>query len=372
MKTICSSQQLTSELPNSHESFLTCAKQHWSPLLDEEFGKTAIGRENHVKEHQHSLNDSLELLEHDVEDVSLISGFINKFFDHDKNVANTSSGVSVLDIIMTTPLPKLTDSLSSPPAISSTTGAPNLMNDPNTFVVFVENSSTTALPTQTATLSTSSKPITAVKDDTPIIPNNSIASKETKIEVKTAATTTTAAPIKHPTTKSITIDLSTTKPHLNSSHLPVIASTIKPASVSVSVDIAANKSSPTSVKPLISILTTKKVDSIKKFAKGVIDKISGKPNPSSSTMKPVLKTMDSFEEILKKQEKEKQELELKLKLEREKFMKQLQKKQDEIDAQNAVRALQHQRDVSSSHSDSKLHQLEHERQMVSSNQSLDR
>lgn len=364
MKTICSSQKSTSELSNSYESFLTCAKQHWSQFLDEEFDKTATGRVNHIKEHQHALGDSLDLLEHDVEDVSLISGFINKFFDNDKNVANTSSEISVVDIAITTPPPKLTDSL-------STTGAPNLMNDPNTFVVFVENSSTTALPTLKSALSTSSKPITSVKDDTLKAANVSIASEDSKVEVKTEAAPTTAAPIKHLTTEFTATDLSTAKPHLISIHSSILASTIKPASVSVSVDVAANKSSPTSVKPLITILTTKKVDTIKKIAKGVIDKISGKSNSSSSTMKPVLKTMDSFEEILKKQEKEKQELELKLKMERERFMKQLQKKQDEIDAQNAVRALQHQRDVSSSHSDAKLHQLEHDRQMVSSNQSLD-
>lgn len=70
---------------------------------------------------------------------------------------------------------------------------------------------------------------------------------------------------------------------------------------------------------------------------------------------------------MERQEREKQELEAKMRVERERLIKELQKRQDEIDAQNAMKALQSQRHVTATANkvpESKLHQLEHERQMV--------
>lgn len=363
LKAICLSNKSTAELPNLFE---TCAKHNWSPLIDEELDKIVAARANHTKNHQHSNNDSLAVLEHgeDEDEVSFISGVVNKFFGPEKDAVNTNSDVNVLDIAVTTPRP--------PHSILTTSLAPSLMNDPNTFVVFVDSTSTTALPKLTTVVQTSHKPSSTNEGDLPRVRSSSTSSP---------GTTATKSPI-----ESLGIAMSTSQPlkstNPSSTSMPnetithnnvTIPSTSAPSSTKIqsTVKVANTKidisPSLSSKGPLENILTTKRPDAIKKITKSVADKIGStiKPSMLLSTIKPGLKTIDTFEEILKRQEKEKQELEQRLKSEREKFMKQLQKKQDEIDAQNAVKALQHQRDASSGHSDAKLHQIEHERQMVS-------
>lgn len=365
LKVICSSERSTTE---HSKSFETCAEHNWSSLIDQELDKISAARANHTKNHQHSKEDTSATLEHDEnEETSFVSGVVSKFFGPEKDITKSSS--DYLDISIT-PKPKTTTVplLSTTPSHSATptSGAPSFMNDPNTFVVFVDSASTTASPNLKTALPLSHKPSLRNEGELPV---NSTASS-------TSGASTTKSPIgslglalstSQPTKSPTTIGPSSTsvRGHDTTSASASSLSSTKVHISSNSVKAPATKVS-TSMKPLASLLITKKSDAIN-ITKDATNRTSSTSKPSviSSTTKPVLKTLDTYEEILERQEKEKQELEQKLKSEREKFMKQLQKKQDEIDAQIAVKALQHQRDASSGHSDGRLHQIEHERQMVS-------
>lgn len=343
LKTICSSKKLAPELSGSYKSFQNCAVKAWGAPIDKELDKIALARAKCMKNHLHALNNSLAILDHDDEDFSLISDVVNSVLESDKNPGNSlNSGVRVIDLSGTTHKP------GSHNSNLDSTAAPSLMSDPNTMVVFVDTATSTTAPSMSKSESLEhSKLLTTLK---PILRESIIAS--------------TAAP--HGNFKSIpTPSLHSMISHSVTTSVPLLShsgieSTSKPT---IGKEGSLSSSILTTSKPLAGLLTSKKTE--------LIAKVTTKspsiehPAPSVKPEQDLQKTIEGYEEILKRQEKEKQELELKLKIEREKYMKQLQKKQDEIDAHVAVKALQHQRDSAPVHSDVRLHQLEHERQMVS-------
>lgn len=166
-----------------------------------------------------------------------------------------------------------------------------------------------------------------------------------------------ARPSIHPTIKAnVTIKANgtTSKPAIIVN--ATLSTTTKPI-------VIVNVTSSTTPKPTTSNSTTVKVTIVKKTVTTVKPTTSKPADKTTTTFKP----LETLEQVVERQEREKQELEAKMRVERERLIKELQKRQDEIDAQNAMKALQSQRHVTATANkvpESKLHQLEHERQMV--------
>lgn len=379
--------------------------------MDKELDKIIAARINCLKNHKHSLNTTTPILSHEDEEMSLISEVVSKVLEGDASSLNNNSDIKVIDVSSfgSTKAPSVLPPVTVAPikGAKATTVLPlpnttsNLLNNPNTVVVFVDDAKTTLAPVVVP----SDKPIvvkdlktTALPVVKPLVKESTnsttavVSEKPLIKDLKTTALPTLAAKL----TTKVSIAGTTLKP---ATILPTIktllATTVAPKEVKVEslaqklistvapvVKVSSSNTtkvhvgstvvpvvSKTTLKPVAGPVTTKKVDIVVKGTKAASLDSAVKVTKVkvSSTVKPVVvKPLETLEEILKRQEKEKQDLELKLRVEREKIMKQLQKKQDEIDAHNAMKALQIQRDASSDHaSDTRLHQIEHERQMVS-------
>lgn len=318
---------------NTFKSFLQCSDNNWDEALGKELDRILAIRLNNIKKHSHHnqttsglnhTNHHLTLL-HDDEDasagVSLVNDVVSKVLD------NTKQNKTVVKIIDATHL--------------ATTLKPQLT--PIALDVKVVNSTSTLPPSVSKSLN-----VTIVSPTTVSPKNSSISS--------THPPSSTPQPV---------LNLTVSENH---GHVQIKAAingtTVKP-DVSLSVNLTSTTLSPTTIKPSVenkTASTTPKATTLKPTSAAKNSTI-----PSTSAA-PTFKPLETLEQVLERQEKEKRELEVKMRLEREKLIKELHRRQDEIDARNAIRALQSQRHATatSGHvSESKLHQLEHERQMVS-------
>lgn len=270
----------------------------------------------------------------------------------------------------TTGAPKIASvSTAAPVIIAISTAAPVTSAAPATTAapaVTILPASTsapvsTATPAVTAAIdaSTSSKPkIVAVPSVGPVI-------------VIATSTKAPAAEIAHSSSTSKPVEASTAKPAEIKSVVAAVT-TKAPERKSNATTVAAehNSTTTTTVKPGTSEKPTKKIEIVKTtketMQKIIVSKTTVKPAVgSSSTIKSVVIKHDSS--TTSKPSVEKAEKEKKLRDERERMLKLLKKNQDELDALTAVKSLQAQRQkvAEHDHSDNRVHQLEHHRQMVS-------
>lgn len=363
LATICSSKTLASDAKGSFKQFKDCSAHNWDSNLDKEIDRIIEARIQFTKNHSHAANETAATLGHshdDDDEITMIGDVVKNVLDGNKEALDRP-GIKVIDVsgpaAAAAVANKLAnDKLASTPAPLAGLLMPNkkLFNDPNTVVVFVDDSTTkgpsTVAPKVAAVASTSTKPAqieVSVHTDSKAANSASTTVAPVKgagvgVEIKTGlgdiiVSATTSAPVDQ-----------TKPPAVENSKLNVTASSLVSAAFGQanttpgpSTAAPATTGTPPSSKAPAAVITT-----------------------TTTTKSP--KPLESLKEMLKRQEKEKLELEAKLKVEREKIMKQLQKKQDEIDAQNAIKSLQLQRATgghSGSHADAKLHQIEHERQM---------
>lgn len=391
LKTICSSKSQSSGFKGSYKAFSDCAAAHWNPAVDKELDRIIEARINCTKNHNHSKNattdGSVSLGDHDSDDeMSIISEVVSKVLEGDKSASSAvskNSDIKVIDFSPSTTHKPATGNSSSSLKLAlshaSTTSTPtnvkSLLNDPNTVVVFLDDSKTTKksaaselstkvkVNTTSGGSSTTSKPApihSAVKLDLPSNVKLTLGlNKEPTPSPSPSASKATSSSLAHKILPSESSGAPSSK--------PVAASTtVKPSSSSqttkkVEIVVEASKSPASKVE-----IATKTSSS--STGSSTVVKAASTAAPPTVLVKapPPPKPLESITELMVRQEKEKSEFESKLRAEREKMMKQLQKKQDEFEAQNAIKSLQIQREASANHdSESRLHQLEHERQMVS-------
>lgn len=342
---ICQSRGLASSR-GSMKAFQICANSNWDESLDKELDRILAIRLNNLKKHAHLHNQNstgtnqtninvdhhLTLL-HDDEDgegVTLVNDVVSKVLDTSKM---NSSDVKVIDaaspVKITTIKPSIEVHLETTKApIANHSGiltADGVLNDQKTVFVLLDDAGKTTVAPKKAHNAT----------QVPVHLNVTLAKSTAhpKVTVKIEGTTVTTV---KPTAASSPI--STTP---KQTHVMLVSSTSAPSASKTVVLIEKGKV--TTGSPSLALLV--------------------KP-----TLSPIIKPLETFEQVLERQEKEKHDLDVKFRLEREKLIKDMRKKQDDIDAQNAIKALQNQRQATSSTSrvpDSKLHQLEHDRQMVS-------
>lgn len=376
LNTICASRKHIDGAKGSFQAFQACAANHWDPELDKEMALIKEARANSTA-HQHADSQvAAPNIEHEDEELSMINEVVNKVLGQNGNLNKNNSDVKVIDVSGKTTLKPSTthaEHASKVTAVDSkSTVAPankSLLKDPNnTVMVFVDeakttlapailaSNSTTAIPTTIAAAITTVAPSIAVNkttvapthaahvNSTTIHPAANITTSSIKptvnstthVEVKKTHSTNSTTPLPAISTKAPAANVTTTgKPLIKSTNATTTvapATTLKPI---VNVTITHASSNGTTVKPTVS-------NSTSTVAPTKIDSTTAKAAVSTSTVKPTLKPIETLEQILKRQEKEKQDLDAKLKAERTQAINKL-KKQD----------------------DAKIHQMEHERQMVS-------
>lgn len=470
--TICSSRKLEPANKSSFKSFQSCAEKNWDKNLDQEMERIKTLRLNCLKNHDHSKSDSWASLSDDDDDISLINQVVGKMLAGDQKGDLDKANIKVIDVGSASSLEAAGLSASVQASDNIAKGlAPNkkILNDPNTVLVFVDESATTLAPilgkkpfagttlapgvaaqSLNASASTAVAAVANVgtnNNDTlkvlsTVSNNNSIHGVATSAApvVHVTLLTTTVSPAHetpkvqittaHPLAAKPIANVSTHAPEAKSANVTRVTSTVAPSvaivkvekmetTVAPSVTLTAAKVDSaavvtTTAKPIvilaISAATTvknasvvappsttfapaaKEVKVVNSTAKpttvepksnATVTKVStvaphttlvpakSVASAAKTSKTPVVivietstaKPAKSLEEVLKRQEKEKQELEVKLKAERDSIVKQLQKKQDETDAKNAIKSLQQQRNGHGA-SDARLHQIEHERQMA--------
>lgn len=404
LTTICASRMLDPKAKGSFKMFKDCSAGNWNQNIDNELDRITTARLNCAKNHNHSKNDTTITLMHDTtnedDEISLIGDVVSKVFDGAEEIVNKPD-IKVIDMsnpspssVTTTPKPlniaiiTLTPTNSSNQSsteMPSTTLSPNskrLLNNPNTVLVFVDESGarTTAVPNKPMmTFNTTVRPIAMIE---PIIgTSNTTLVPVTIVEKLKKASNSSLAGKILPIVNDSTIAPATS----NKTESTTIAALASPALAMTTTSKPATTLAPTvgpktTAKTIVSLVMPKLVTTAApRVAQKLTTQTPAIPTnsmanltESSITFKPSEKPLETLQEMLKRQEKEKQDFETRLRIEREKLMKQLQKKQDEIDAKNAIKALQYQRAASnqlganghSSHSDARMHQIEHERQMT--------
>lgn len=344
---LCNSRNLQSELKGSYQSFQNCASKNWDPAVDKELDKVIAARLNCAKNHKHGKNETTTaVVPHDDDEMSIISEVVSQVLDGDKILANNSD-VKIIDITGTakpstvTPLAEGSDKNST--KASKAAKVSGILNDPNTVVVFMDDSNR-----KTTTLAPKSiHVVTKVEVETP---KPTVTNAVVEIEKSTSS-----KPLL--TQKLLLAEQSTPTPSTTTKPAEQIATSSTPSppiSDKIEVSVEQSKASDqtsTTEAPATAIAVTASSDKMK------VD-VSSVKTTTTTTEKPA----ESVESLLKRHEKERQELELKLKL--DKSSKQGHKKQEGLNALKAMRSLQMQRDASAHGSDARLHQIEHERQMV--------
>lgn len=331
---LCQSRNLAAHLKNSYKAFQNCTSKHWDAALDKELDKLIAVRLDHI---QNKNETHLDHLSHEKdEENALISDVVSKVFGDAKNL-NSDSDFRVIDLSKAAiEKPNLAPKIAEKPLLNVTLkptlipAIKNLLTNSTlkpTLVPLMDklmNNNVTVKPTHAA--SSTVKPH-LIANSTTVLPVQVHISVNITLAPK-HNNSTTAKPTEHPagglSVKTVLKEVATVKPaHVNgTTHAPVASSST-----------AAPKNATTTIAPS----TTKKP--------GAVEVLDG---------------------VLKKQEKEKSQFDMKLKSERDHVIKQLKKKnQDDSEAQKAIKSLQAQHKSASSHADHKLHQLEHDRQMVS-------
>lgn len=381
------------------KAFLGCASTNWDPAAEKELVRIIKAREEHVKNHKHDSKDepgAPSLLHGDDEVATMINDVVAKAFADGKNDQNLRSDIKLIDLSDRTAPPTLSpvkqsvtsegSSSTAPSVAKSATNEPKIMSDPNTLMVLVDDSTTkTPLTTTAPHHLTSSFGLTKHSTARPHL-DDKAKSKERapshEADIAKASAHTTSKPhleVGQVTTTPHSIIIETTTQHpsskLRSSHksqdADKNATTIAPVTKNgTSLELRVHLDN-TSVHHKNTTKTTSKTNLIQSTSTKPTT-ASPKSNATSASPKtaskgPSEKPLETLSAVLKKQETEKQELDKKLKAERESLMKKLKKKQDEIDAHNAILALQSERQQAGHHStghDNRLHQIEHERQMA--------
>lgn len=403
MVTLCHSKANTQ--PDSKwKAFLVCAADNWDTAADKELDRIIKARDEHVKNHKHDSKEESgapSLLHGDDEFSTMLNDVVAKAFTDGKSDQNPRSDIKLIDLSDKT-TPSTNSSTKSPATVApmtttssptlskSSTIEPKLLNDPNTLMVFVDDSKTkppltTVAPHTSTNLfgleghSTAkphpvekTKPVEAHPNAT--VPKASIHStskpqlgtKQASIATRTAtSTSTTIKP--HPTNHSS----STNKPVISNkngttSAPPHINGTSSKTAAHLSTTLTPISLAKTTPKPTVKMSTQPAKTSTMAPKSNTVS--TSKPTTTSLPLtKSTEKPLETLSAVLKKQEVEKQEFEKKLKAERESLIKKLKKKQDEIDAQNAILAMQTQRNNVANYPanhDNRMHQIEHERQMA--------
>lgn len=386
---ICASRKLEpAGAKGSFKSFLECAEDNYNPMLDAELAKINKMRADCASSHEHAKNDPLASLTHDDEDASLIGDVVSKMMAGSEGApiktelsvidvsARNQTGAAVSMVARTTAAPSAGGAAvsTSPAPVSvkgaaSTTGAPiktdspegdalankKILSDPNTMILFVDDTVGTVTTRQPVKGSSTSAP--AKLETVATLPASSASpvlvqaqSATTTLKPATAPPTTTAGPTKPaglgdkiaaaagikttaaPSDAAVTKSTTTTVVTL----APAAASSTTAAPVAAAAAAAAAKTTTapattTTRKPAEG--TTKKPD--------VVAQTTGAPQRT-------------IEVVLKKQDKD-------LKPE----TNEIAKKQEDSDAKKAIISLQLQRvQAHGSPSDMRMHQIEHERQMA--------
>lgn len=368
---ICASRHLPVHDRTSFVAFELCASQNWDLQLEKELDRILLARANCANNHQHPKANGSDVahLTHDSEDdedeLALIGDVVSKVLEG--NATGLGGDIKLIDVSASSPN-------SSAPPTTSAPRSPKLLNDPNTMVVFVEETNkraskglsdgpqTTAIPSLGYHLETTVKSVVIVEHSVgstaepvpmrPEVPHVNV----TKLSAGDLADKINAAVANITSAVPHIAELVSSAPSTAAPIPPAIEitptgySTSKPATT---IPVVASKSITTAALPGVVSSTAKPGDIVAKTTN---------TTTTTTTQRP----LEKLEEMLRRQEKEKSELEAKLKAEREKIMKQLQRKQDEIDARNAIKALQVQRTASGhgSQSDARMHLIEHERQMA--------
>lgn len=344
--TICLSKDLAASHKGSARAFEQCAARHWDPSVDRELDKIIAERANCIKNHNHTVSvnstqnvaDNLGDLSHDDGDLSLINEIVRKMLDEDKNLNGSNTDIKMIDVSST--FLGTTQKPASPVPIHSiskhqlaSTVAPLTKSD-------LAPAADDAAQTSPAPVSKISTPHPSVK---PIV----LGKQSTDAPSAGDGDGGKVGEEKVKQVESGTLESKIVPKSSTTSAKPTIVPVAKPVGPSL---LSKNKVQITTVKENTTAMPAK-------TAKAIAP-VSSKP----------LNPLDALDVVLKRQEKEKQEFEARLKAERDSIMKQLQKKQDENEAKDAIKALQVQRDASAAPSNgqaiNKLHQMEHERQMA--------
>lgn len=209
--TICSSEHLPTNVNGSFRGFQACAEHNWDKSLDQELERVIRLRLNCFFNHTHSKNDSTISLVHDNDDISLIGEVVNKVLNTNSksgpigkanitmiNVGSSPSSTKAPATVAATGghANKTVGPQTTPAANLKSPANKNILNDPNTLLVFVDDATTKA-PAKALQAPTPTQASTAT---------HAVSGAHDKVSVAPAVKTT-AAPA-----------------------LPVLVTTLKPAS----------------------------------------------------------------------------------------------------------------------------------------------
>lgn len=372
---ICASRKHASG-KGSFAAFLACASNHWDPVLDKDLAVIKAARANSTAHaHPESSAPVATNIEHEEEELSMISEVVNKVLGNSGgNLNEKNTDVKVIDVNggKTTAAPAVPNvngsSRAALVAQNGTTLPPkapinkSLLSDPNnTVMVFLTDKTTPAPlvhpPAVNSTVHLSANATTTIKPAANLTSTHSVEIKTTAIphsgnnSTKLAPALSTKAPlaINGTTIKPVTTNGTTTVAPTTLKPTEKVASTLAPKSITTAAPVTTPASNATTAAPATKLPQAAPSSTTTKAPPASTTTTTSMP---TTTVKPTLKPIDTLEKILQRQEKEKQDLENKLKAERTKAIAQL-KKQDDAHSHH------------SSAADAKIHQIEHERQMVS-------
>lgn len=399
--------------PRGHyKLFQHCAIKHWTSAIDKEIDKIQISRLEFLRSNQHHKDRTTDMLASDLEESKAINDIINKVLglspNHNNNISEKTTaklGNTELKIV------NINGQSNSNSSSNSTTKS---ANESDKVIVLVDNSKTkqshtTQSPsTSTTTVTTVAKQHkannnetnsttkitkesnvteTLIKDNdsgdekantSTEAPNtmNKLEDNKKGIVTKTATTvvtnhnnnlTTTTLRPSHPTTASsndrknnVTIKI---EPESLTTNAPKNATVQRISKVTTQIAInTTTTSKPHGSSSLSKSNESKQNDSDMKNKEKTS---SNKTTTSSPSLNKITTTLSpsSNDKI-----DYKASLEKKLKEDRDRMLKLLKKNQDELDAITAMKSLQAQKQkmvAQHDHSDERVHQMEHNRQMVS-------
>lgn len=383
LSTICDSKDLPADAKNSYKSFQRCASKHWSSSIDKEIDRIQVARLEYLRANHHLKDSATNMLaQSDEEEAKVVSEVVEKVLGGEPGKQSASNEVKVLNLDSASH-GKAGGSTTAMPTVSTvivhhgtpaTTGSPSssghqagkghasaaaatakqdkkLMSDTNTLVMFVDElKGSTKKPETSAQSSTSAKPTTASPVKTTEKSHKDDEESGTTEAPKQEGTSTTGKPDESSgsSTAKPTNESSTRKPEASESEN---STTAAPSKGTTGKPAASTTSSP-----------VQKVADLLKKIEGTGS--SAKPATSTTSAAPAAKEKSNEERM----EAKEAQLEGKLKEERDLMMKLLKKNQDELESLTAMKALSAQRQKTVAvhdHSDERVHQLEHHRQMVS-------
>lgn len=372
------------------KAFLSCAAENWDDLAEKELDAITNARNDHIINHKNDHKDGsrsvASLLDGDDDEAKIIlNDAVAKALSDNKSDGGNND-IKMIDLsdknpaVSSSPKPEPLAPSGSPvtPAKNAadvSSVEKKILNDPNTMMVLMDDTkppshlpgphhstnlfgpptvSTTAIPHSND--KTKSRPTTM----NPTAPSHNPAATKASIQ-----TTTKPIPINNGTNKPESVRPTTEKPHLgeigtSSESKPALESTKQISTIIRPIMSSSKPSSKVTGEPS----SRSAIESHSTAVTTTTASPQVKPITTSSlpTKIPTEKPLETLETVLKRQEAEKIEFEKRLKMERDSLIKKLQKKQDEIDAQNAIAAMQSHRNHATDH-DSRMHQIEHERQM---------